>query len=131
MYLDGRRERGYIQGVKTTYYRGTERTPTTPRAGTCLAECPRIAADYGDRVFEVEIDLAGLVVIEVALDAPVETLCNGDFPGDTIDARAAYVADGIDAIEYRDMSPRLRTHTTLRLLSPRAVARATVVCELD
>lgn len=110
-----------------TYYHGGARTRL--HSGVCLVDDPRAAWDYaqgrGARVDEIEVDLADLNVVEAEVTRAM--IDAQEFPGDTSAEREALIAEGIDAIEYDDMSPEGRTHRTLRLLSPLALASARVV----
>jgi hypothetical protein len=109
-----------------TYYHGGN--GINLHSGLCLVDDERAAGDYaegrGGEVVEVEVDLSGLNVVEVEVTR--EMIDNQDFPGDTAKGRAAMVADGVDAIKYDDMTPEGRTHRTLRLLSPKALAAVTL-----
>lgn len=110
-----------------TYYHGGANINL--HSGLCLVDCDRAAADYaegrGGEVVEVEVDLSGLNVVEVEVTRAM--IDEQSFPGDTKAERAALLADGVDAIEYDDMTPEGRTHRTLRLISAAALAAVTTV----
>lgn len=115
-----------------TGYHGTAQTEWALHVGACLATDSDIAENYAQewatgsrpaRVFEVELDLTGLNVVE----AEAGDRDSQDWAGDSAASIAAYVAAGADVITYEDEDYRGRSHETYRLVSDRAVAAARVV----
>ncbi len=98
--------------------------------GLCLAvggpdDGYRAASAYarradGEQVFEVEVALDGLVVLELEVDAAELLRTGDDYPGDTAASRAALAARGVDAILFDDEVCGI-AHRTLRLISDRAL----------
>lgn len=115
-----------------TGYHGTSRNDWALHVGACLATDSDIAENYATewatssrpaRVFEVQVDLDGLSVVE----AEPGDRDNQDWAGDSAASIAAYVAAGADVITYEDEDYRGRSHETYRLVSERALAAAKVV----
>lgn len=119
-----------------TGYHGTSQASWDIHVGACLATDEDVAANYAaewataarpGRVFQVEIDLAGLTVVEAAAgDRDAAT-----WAGDSAASVAAYVAAGADVLVYDDEDYRGRSHETYRLVSERAMASARVVAVLS
>lgn len=116
-----------------TGYHGTcRRGEWTLHAGVCLAQWPETAEGYATewagpgfpaRVYEVELDLDGLNVVE----AEAGDRDSATWAGDSAASIAAYVAAGADVITYEDEDYRGQSHNTYRLVSERALAAAKVV----
>jgi len=94
--------------------------------GCCLTSQPMDALAYcrgSGVVLEIEVTLPGLNVeaVEAEVDAP--------WPCDLASERAAKVAAGIDAVEYRDLGADAdgREIECFRILSPAAIAACRVV----
>lgn len=111
-----------------TYYRGVASGRAALEEGDCLTEQPSDALGYcrgkrGSVLLAVHVRLEGLVVrrVEAQVDCP--------WPGDLPAERARLVADGVDAIEYRDLGADAdgREIPCFRLLSERALAAASVL----
>lgn len=109
-----------------TYFRGTKSSTPSPRIGWCLTTDEDAAAKYarGAQVFAFSFNDSGLVVVDVEVSR--EDMDENNWPGDTVASIAALVAQGYDAVTYLDMDESGRTHPTLRLLTPAAVAALTV-----
>jgi len=115
-----------------TGYHGTSQASWNLHVGACLATDSDIAENYASewamaarpaRVFQIELDLSGLNVVEAAAgDRDAAT-----WAGDSAASIAAYVAAGADVLVYDDEDYRGRSHETYRLVSERAVASARVV----
>lgn len=91
------------------------------RLGTCFAESATAAATYAYKgsLVEIEIDLSGLIVTEVAgYDRDSDTA-----PGDRDLSEFA----GIDVLVYEDEDLHGREHTTYRLISNRALERVRII----
>jgi hypothetical protein len=115
-----------------TGYHGTSQTEWTLHVGLCLARWSEVADGYAAewatasrpaRVFEVEVDLEGLNVVEAEAGNHDEAT----WAGDSAASLADYAANGADIIVYEDEDYNGRSHTTYRLVSERAVAAAKVV----
>ena len=109
-----------------TLWHGTDHDDLPVHSGLCLADDEDAAASYGDQVFEIEIDLDGLVVEEVEIDLGAIKRDGEDYPADGAADRARYLARGVDVIVFADIADRLgggREHPTYRLLSAAALAR--------
>lgn len=117
----------------TIAFHGT-RHPALPRhPGLCLVlgrNGQAAAQDYARaateraserRVFEVDLDLDGLTVEEIEVD-PRECWDRAEWPCDRAEDVAAMLARGVDAITFRDATETGCQHSTLRLLSERALA---------
>ena len=114
-----------------TGYHGTcRRGEWTLHAGVCLAQWPETAEGYATewagpefpaRVFEVELDLTGLNVVEAEAGDRDSATWAGDYDLES------YAAAGADVITYEDEDYRGQSHNTYRLVSERAVAAAKVV----
>lgn len=121
-------------------HHGTHHAALPLHSGLCLAvggidDGYRAASEYarradGEQVFEISIDLDGLVVRSLDLDIAELLRVGGDYPGDTAASRAALLAEGLDAIAYDDECLGL-THRTVRLLSARALERVLVTGVYD
>lgn len=62
------------------------------------------------------------------VDVDVRAALDGaGFPGDSAAELDAFEAGGVDAIRFRDADPTGREHTTIRLVSRRAVESATSI----
>ena len=115
-----------------TGYHGTNQAEWNLHVGACLALDSDIAENYAQewatrtrvaRVFEVELDLDGLTVVE----AEAGDRDSATWAGDSAASLAAYAAAGADVITYEDEDYRGRSHETYRLVSERALAAARVV----
>lgn len=84
----------------------------------------------GEWVHEVSVDLDGLVVRELEVDAAELLRTGDDYPCDHARERLALVAAGVDAVVYSDEVLGV-AHRTVRLLSPRALAAVTIVGAFD
>ena len=115
-----------------TGYHGTNQAEWNLHVGACLALDSDIAENYAaewatasklGRIYEVELDIDGLNVVE----AEAGDRDNATWAGDSAASLASYVADGADVLVYEDEDYRGRSHETYRLVSERAVAAARVV----
>jgi len=110
--------------MTTTLYHGAH-TAYSLHIGQCYTDDVDAARDYqGKRgtLVTIEIDLSGLVVVEVAgYDHDAD-----EAPADR-DAEALAAELGADVIVYADETARARQHRTWRLLTPRALDAVTVV----
>lgn len=99
--------------------------------GFCVTEDEDIAAEYGTyasssegRVHEVEIDLDGLTVVELAeghnWDANVA-------PGDGGETYTDEDGNPADVIVFADATAYGKQHETYRLMTPAAVAAVTLI----
>jgi hypothetical protein len=117
----------------TIAHHGTRHADLPRHPGLCLTiggDSYRAASEYAraatdraaDRtVFEVQIDLADLVIEEVEVD-PRECWDRNEWPCDRAEDIAAMLARGVDAIRFADATVTGRKHQTIRLLSERALA---------
>lgn len=129
-----------MPAAETTAHHGTHHTSLPLVSGLCLAvggsdDGYTAASEYakrsgGEYVFEVSIDLAGLTVREVEVDAAALLRTGDDYPGDSARERAALIAEGVDAIAFADECCG-RAHRTLRLISDRALAAVTLTGTFD
>ena len=116
-------------------YHGTRSATFTASIGLCLTPDQDAAARYARRsgtVYEVAISLDSLTVLDV--EVAQSDIDNNDWPGDSDESVAALVAQGADVVRYTDMDEQGYTHTTLRLLTPTAVAAvsgATALVDAD
>lgn len=106
--------------------------PTEVREGTCLTESERVASHYapealGGRLWEIEVDMDGLTVVDVPGYDHDENLT----PADDDEFRARYAAEGADVLRYRDEDDRGETFDCYRLVSARALAAVRSVIEID
>lgn len=99
------------------FYHGSD-SELQVHIGLCLTQDELAAANYGEIVTKVSIDLNGLVVRNV--DHLVDR-DNMNYPGDNAKSIASLQADGIDVIEFTDEDERGRSHDTYRLVSQKAV----------
>ena len=123
-----------------TAHHGTHHSSLPLVSGLCLARAGHddgytAASAYarrcaGEHVFEVEVDLACLEVLEVSVDAAELLRRGGDYPGDHQSERDAFVAQGVDALAYADEVLGI-SHQTIRLLSARALGAVTVTGVYD
>lgn len=113
-----------------TGYHGTCQANWALHVGACLAQWPETAEGYAAewagpgfpaRVFEVELDLDGLNVVEAEAGDRDSATWAGDYDLES------YAAAGADVITYEDEDYRGQSHNTYRLVSERAVAAARVV----
>lgn len=113
-----------------TGYHGTSRNDWAIHVGACLATDSDIAENYATewatssrpaRVFEVELDLDGLSVVEAEPGDRDSATWAGDYDLES------YAAAGADVLVYEDEDYRGRSHETYRLVSERALAAARVV----
>lgn len=103
----------------TTLYHGAH-TAYSPHVGQCYTDDVDAARDYcqgeSGTLATIEIELSGLVVVEVAgYDHDTD-----EAPADR-DAEALAAELGADVIVYADETERARQHRTWRLLTQRAV----------
>ena len=106
-----------------TLYHGTRSDTLTAIIGLCLTPDQDAAARYARRsgtVYEVAISLDGLSVLDV--EVAQSDIDDNNWPGDSDESVAALVGQGADVVRYTDMDEQGYTHTTLRLLTPAAVA---------
>jgi hypothetical protein len=93
----------------------------TKHSGLCLTDLEVAARHYGEPVKEVEVDLTGLNVLTLVVsDEDIEA---AEYPGDRADQREAYLAAGVDVLDYNDATQHGREHRTLRFLSAAALDR--------
>jgi hypothetical protein len=120
-------------------HHGTHHADLPLHSGLCLAyggrdDGYRAASAYarrvaGEHVFEVDVDLTGLVVVDLPVD--VRACYESDeWPGDTAASRRALLAAGADAVAYADECLGC-SHRTIRLLSDRALAAVRVTGVYD
>ena len=110
-----------------TFFHGSrDLSRTEVFEGCCLTSQPLDALAYcrgAGVVLEVEVTLAGLNVeeIEAEVDAP--------WPCDLAAERAAKIASGVDAVEYRDLGADSdgREIECFRVLSDKAMAACRVL----
>lgn len=80
-----------------------------------------------DDVFVHRVTVSGLFVVH-DVDVDVREALDGEgFPGDTTAELDRYESLGFDALRFRDADPTGREHTTIRLVSRRAVEAATSI----
>lgn len=90
-------------------------------SGVCFTDIAVAAQHYGEPVVEVEVDLSGLKVLR--LDVSDDDIENAEYPGDRQEQREAFLADGVDVLDYNDATAHGREHRTLRFLSTAALDR--------
>jgi hypothetical protein len=115
-----------------TLFHGTRSATFSASIGLCLTPDQDAAARYARRsgtVYEVSISLDGLNVLDV--EVAQSDIDNNNWPGDSDESVAALVAQGADVVRYTDMDEQGYTHTTLRLLTPVAVAAVSGATALD
>ena len=113
-------------------YHGTRSATFSASIGLCLTPDQDAAARYARRsgtVYEVAISLDSLTVLDV--EVAQSDIDNNNWPGDSDESVATLVAQGADVVRYTDMDEQGYTHTTLRLLTPAAVAAVTGATALD
>lgn len=106
-------------------YHGSHRGELSIHEGLCLTPDLDVAERYAGRlgeVFEVEIDLSALTVVEV----PGYDHDTNEAPADDASYRAARAAEGADVLVYEDEDERGREHKCYRLVSERAMASVLV-----
>src|SRR5690606_14852511 len=99
-------------------YQGSPRCKLVIHDWPCLTPDLVVAERYAGRmgeVFEVELDLAPLTVVEV----PGYDHDTNEAPADDEAFRAARAAEGADVLVYEDEDERGREHTCYRLVSER------------
>ena len=114
-----------------TLYHGTRSDTLSAFVGLCLTPDQDAAARYARRsgtVYEVAISLDSLNVLDV--EVAQSDIDDNNWPGDSDESVAALVAKGADVVRYTDMDEQGYTHTTLRLLTPAAVAAVSGVVAL-
>ena len=114
-----------------TLFHGTRSDTLSAHIGLCLTPDQDAAARYARRsgtVYEVAISLNGLTVLDV--EVAQSDIDDNNWPGDSDESVAGLVAKGADVVRYTDMDEQGYTHTTLRLLTPAAVAAVSGVVAL-
>lgn len=111
-----------------TFFHGTSRTDWAPHSGACLVDDERVAREYarGGVVYRVEV-ARGLYVEDV--EVTQARRAEMDYPGDKAAERRAFLAEGVDALEYDDETESGRQHRCFRLLSADALSACTVTIE--
>ena len=103
--------------MSTTLYHGTRNETLAPHIGLCLTPSERAAEHYatsrGD-VYELDVDLSGLRVVEVATGNRDAQDYAGDRDITSYDA---------DVITYADEDTHGYQHETYRIVSAAALAR--------
>ncbi len=114
-----------------TFFHGTRSETLSAHIGLCLTPDQDAAARYARRsgtVYEVAISLDSLTVLDV--EVAQSDIDENNWPGDSDESVAALVAQGADVVRYTDMDEQGYTHTTLRLLTPAAVAAVSGIAAL-
>lgn len=106
------------------------RRPLALHIGICLTDDRAAAISYANRggymgtVATVELDLAGLRVVEVESFGEGET---ADACGDREEEIRDLQADGVDVVTFDDQDYEGDTHRTWRIISQRALERVQVL----
>lgn len=111
------------------YYHGSRNAELSFYPGICFTVSQASAAEYGDYVHVVSIDVSALRVkrIEMTAEEMRNAIDNQSWPCDKKKEIVATIAEGYDAVSYLDCDASGRVHDCIRILTASAFAAA--VCQ--